>query len=701
MANASKLPLLTELITTQLSRSDYKTPALLNALNATDTTSTVKLTGAIKDGAGNIITGAIPLSIKDEDGYTEHMWAPAGSSTDGITFANVVRGIKLNGIDYTVGSSSNKVSHKGGEQVFVGVSAVLENLVRSALQGTIATGGSNFIIGVDAAGTVTISRSTGTGTYVGWARHNGTKGQYSNDGTTWVNFDDVTASDLLKVSSADTTAGYLNDKIDVATSGRLVKSITNPAGNEQVALTLATTLTDAEMNQMHGISADVTDTNLSTLTAGPTSDADALHTHAGLGVESFTFAEAIDGSTTPKAVFISKGTTISDAWIMQSQLTENDTDQDVYGVNFYTQTFTTSKYQNRISQIDLLLMGVGAVGANNFQMDIYAVDGAHKPTGASLATKTVLANAIPNTYIYWQSFVLASELTVTPATEYAIVCKFISGSAAAYVEWQTGTGDTYTSGQPFQSTDAGATWSTLVSDFAFRVWGRDAQTAGQVYLSEYGESFRGGFDGFATTNTGAGATGSVRLTGKQTSFTGLTAGADYYVDTTEGAVATSGGLKVGRATSTTTIEIEKEFGFIAPTKINSYTAIGALNRGLLTEDEYYVNFDCGFKPSKVELGLSMAVQTGAATNVRVLMFNGSYITSLYGTALKYGTTGAPITEFVDTTTGTSLAVVDGAAATTLTANGFMFTQTGFRFKLSTTETVSASNLAYISAILYR
>lgn len=87
----------------------------------------------------------------------------------------------------------------------------------------------------------------------------------------------------VKVSSADTTTGYLNDKIDVSTSGRIVKSITSPAGDEKVALTLATTLTDAEMNAIHtGISANVTGTNLATQTAGATSNADTLHTHNNL-----------------------------------------------------------------------------------------------------------------------------------------------------------------------------------------------------------------------------------------------------------------------------------------------------------------------------------------------------------------------------------------------------------------------------------
>lgn len=101
----------------------------------------------------------------------------------------------------------------------------------------------------------------------------------------------------VKATSADTTAGYLNDKIDVSTSGRIVKSITSPAGDEKVALTLATTLTDAEMNAIHtGISANVTGTNLATQTAGATSNADTLHTHNNL-VPSFNIPWYFNNST--------------------------------------------------------------------------------------------------------------------------------------------------------------------------------------------------------------------------------------------------------------------------------------------------------------------------------------------------------------------------------------------------------------------
>jgi len=52
------------------------------------------------------------------------------------------------------------------------------------------------------------------------------------------------------------------------------------------------TSTAAELNKLDGVSANVTAANLNTLTAGSSSDADALHTHDGKAGTSHTYAGA-------------------------------------------------------------------------------------------------------------------------------------------------------------------------------------------------------------------------------------------------------------------------------------------------------------------------------------------------------------------------------------------------------------------------
>lgn len=61
---------------------------------------------------------------------------------------------------------------------------------------------------------------------------------------------------------------------------------------------LGTGLTTAEIVQLNGISANVTSTNLNTLTAGSSSDADALHTHATNYLKSIYFEEVTSTGAT-------------------------------------------------------------------------------------------------------------------------------------------------------------------------------------------------------------------------------------------------------------------------------------------------------------------------------------------------------------------------------------------------------------------
>lgn len=69
------------------------------------------------------------------------------------------------------------------------------------------------------------------------------------------------------------------------------------------------------------------------------------------------------------------------------------------------------------------------------------------------------------------------------------------------------------------------------------------------------------FDGFAVNNATNGQTVYVKTDGMVSGFTGLTAGADYYVSDTVGTISTTKGtwpISVGRAINTTTIVINKQ-----------------------------------------------------------------------------------------------------------------------------------------------
>jgi hypothetical protein len=243
MADATKLPLSSEMFIGQWSRKDEPQPKLSSPLGAALTDDTVVVTVPFKDRTGTIVTGGFLMGVRKANGWTETIWVPVGSgSADGLTFSNVIRGVDPSGTDYTTGDANFADEHLTGEPVYCNIPVFLPEMMRSVLQGLIASGGSDFIIGTDAAGTVTISRSSGVGTWLGFLRWFTTSGkaEFSNDGAVWTAIDDASASVIFKISSADTTAGYAEDKIQAGTDITITKQ--NTGANEY--LEISTSLPD-------------------------------------------------------------------------------------------------------------------------------------------------------------------------------------------------------------------------------------------------------------------------------------------------------------------------------------------------------------------------------------------------------------------------------------------------------------------------
>lgn len=622
-------------------------------------------------------------------------------SADGRTLSKVVRGIKPGGLDFTVGSSDFADSHDQDEPIFCSIPAFVAESLRSVLQGLIASGASNFIIGADESGTVTISRSTGVGTYVGFARWSSgnNKSEFSNNGTDWTAHDDVVASSLFKVSANDTTPSYLDTKTTAGDG--ISKQITSPGGDERLELSVdASDLVDgtagleASSNNFQvktdsdsGLQFDVSGNLEAKLKSGGglAKDSNGLYLEDN-PVASLTFGEAIDGSSTPKLAFVSKGTSDSDATVVQEQKSYGSGgDRDVYGVNFESQTFTISTYEDTITAIELLLEEFGNP-SGNFRMRLYAVDGSGKPTGSALATETLTATSIGTTNYRWKTFTLSSPLTVTPGTEYAIVVDVVSGDASNYVGWIHGSGNTYSGGQAWNSADAGSTWTSFANDFCFRVWSYETQTAGQVYQSHQGEPYRGAVDGFVTTNTAASATGTLVMGGRQDSFTGLTPGANYYSDTTAGGItASTGGLKIGKAVSATEIVVDKSNRFVVG---NTVTTESLQIFSLSGEEEIFFNF--GFEPEKVGLHLEMDLSASVAANSRQMVFTGEYSEgTLKGNYVIGRLTATDYCDVKSAQGTTSITITDGAAET-FAFDTLAVTEAGFSCRFFSQQSTSGS-----------
>jgi hypothetical protein len=239
MADATKLPSLTFF---QWSRPGSPNPKLASPIDADDTT--IIFTSAPQDEDGNVITGNFLFGVRNSDSYVETIYVPAGGmSVDGLTATGCVRGIDISGTDYNTGDAAFTSSFDQDSPVFCNITAVWAMMVRDVLQGTgdIATGGLSLVLGDETDSTVTIKRAK-NGAVEGFLRLNDSTGkvQYQNSPAgTWVDFDSVTASNLVEVSGTDTTPGYLGVKINAGDG--LDQSVGSGGGNETVDLAVDVT----------------------------------------------------------------------------------------------------------------------------------------------------------------------------------------------------------------------------------------------------------------------------------------------------------------------------------------------------------------------------------------------------------------------------------------------------------------------------
>jgi hypothetical protein len=235
MANTNELPVLKFF---QWQRPNAANPRLQVPLGLNDTT--VEVSNPPLDEDGDVITGDFIFGVRNSKGYVENIYVPPGEvSTDGLTFTNVVRGVNTTGTDYNTTVTDLKSTHEQDSPVFCNVTAVYESILAACLRGeSVRTNGTNFIMGSGSAQTVTVSRDDGT--VRGWLRYTVADGvQYSNDGSIWVNISPAASSSLVAITAADTTPGYLNDKVEVASANSVLsisKSVLNPGAGEELEI---------------------------------------------------------------------------------------------------------------------------------------------------------------------------------------------------------------------------------------------------------------------------------------------------------------------------------------------------------------------------------------------------------------------------------------------------------------------------------
>lgn len=254
-------------------------PKVKVAIDFTDTDVSFTANANILKSDGSPLMGSVVLGVKKADGFVEEFYfADASTQIVDNVATWTTRGLKKSGIDFlTSDPLLIPEKHEEGEEIFVVNSGMVLEQFQQGLEGELevtvkhetrplygASGRSADVVFADAT-----ARDLALGATV----QNGDKCELVGgifqgyDGASWVTFGvatPVTASLGVKKVASDFQA-------DIA-GGQTVIKLT---GNQ---LDTDITATPTEINQaLDGISGNVTDTNLNTLTGG--GSADSLHTH--------------------------------------------------------------------------------------------------------------------------------------------------------------------------------------------------------------------------------------------------------------------------------------------------------------------------------------------------------------------------------------------------------------------------------------
>ena len=197
-------------------------------------------------------------------------------------------------------------------------------------------------------------------------------------------------------------------------------------------------------------------------------------------------------------------------------------------------------------------------------VSIRAVSGG-VPTGADLGSgaATIADSTISTGNYQYLNLVFGTPITVSASTTYAIIIRdSMGGGTNIYTPYASvGSG-----GGLVTSSNSGSTWAAdTTKNLTCIIMDTIGRTAGRYYKTKASVLDARNFPtAFALESGTAGQVKTVVI-GGIIPTTGLTAGSDYYVSNTAGAIATSAGTygkKLGRAISTTQLFFQPELGAV-------------------------------------------------------------------------------------------------------------------------------------------
>ena len=147
-------------------------------------------------------------------------------------------------------------------------------------------------------------------------------------------------------------------------------------------------------------------------------------------------------------------------------ITGNDSSIALHGTAWYGQSFTAGSSYT-VARVAFLMYRSGTPG--NVPVNLYATDGASKPTGAALATVTFDADTLTtNSDGEWKELTFDAPYSVVSGTKYAIIPEPTAGNLYLHRDV---TSPTYTGGNVLYTGDGGSSWTLLTTqDMMFKTY---------------------------------------------------------------------------------------------------------------------------------------------------------------------------------------------------------------------------------------
>lgn len=285
----------------QYESKDAPNPRLASQLE--DDSLIIALTEAITYPDGSVVDKPFILSIRDlQTKEPELIYVQAGElSLDGKTIT--LAGLNQRGLEYSVkttidffsGDASRRVTHVVDSPVRISIAPQTQEMLVQFIQGVIASGANVIKVGDETDSDIFYyaKNADANSPFLKYVASS-SKWVFSNDGV--AELDLATGGVSTAGAGIDITAGTIS--IDLADGTVFVATSAGAGDSGKVVILDANGQIDqtfigatyAEIEQaLSGISANVNQTNLDTLTAGSTSDADSLHTHPEIGAFSNFF----------------------------------------------------------------------------------------------------------------------------------------------------------------------------------------------------------------------------------------------------------------------------------------------------------------------------------------------------------------------------------------------------------------------------